>query len=316
MILSFDRIAEAARLIDPAFLNSQIAVSDALDHRLDCRFLAKVETLNPIRSFKGRGAEFFAATALEPGERLICASAGNFGQGLARAATRRGHASVVYAASNANPLKIEAMRGFGAEVRLFGDDFLAAKTEAKRVAAAEGLRLVEDGAEPAIAEGAGTIGLELAAQAPDLDAVLVPVGDGALIAGVATALRRLSPKTRIVAVMAEQAPAMRRSLEAGRVIQAEAHTIADGIAILQPSPEAVALLPGLYDAVETVSEAGLVEALKLLFRSFGLAVEPSGAAGLAALRAAPERYAGQRVATILTGGNLSEPQIAEWLTPS
>jgi threonine dehydratase len=176
--------------------------------------LFKIETLNPIRSFKGRGAELFAATELAAGTPLVCASAGNFGQALAYAAGRRGYACTVFTAEAASPMKIAAMRRLGAEVRMAGADFEAAKEAACQHAAVVGAHFVEDGAEPAIAEGAGTIGLELAVAA-ELDSVVVPLGDGALLAEVGAALRHVAPATRIIAVVAAGAPAMQRSLGAG-----------------------------------------------------------------------------------------------------
>src|SRR5262249_3767159 len=151
-------------------------------------------------SFKGRGADWFVKTAPAPRAALVCASAGNFGQALAHAATRRGHACAVFAARTANPLKLEAMRRVGADVRLGGEDFDAAKDAARAFAAARELRFVEDGAEPALAAGAGTIGLELAAG--EFDAVVVALGNGALLAGVGSALRRLAPRTAVIAVVA------------------------------------------------------------------------------------------------------------------
>ena len=160
--LSLERIAEAARVIDPVFLHSPQFVSGALSERLGPRLLCKVELLNPIRSFKGRGADYFLQRLGSEPRPLVCASAGNFGQGLAYAAARRGRQVTVFAAHTANPLKLERMRRLGAEVRLAGDDFDAAKLAARAYADQTGARFVEDGAEPAIAEGAGSLGAELA----------------------------------------------------------------------------------------------------------------------------------------------------------
>src|SRR6202022_527373 len=244
-----------------------------LDGVLGCELVAKVETQNPVGSFKGRGTELFVATAATPGQTMVCASAGNFGQGLARAAGRRGHACVVFAAENANPMKIEAMRRFGADVKLVGSDFDAAKEAAHIHASERGLRFVEDGSEAAIAEGAGTIGLELAA-AERFDAILVQLGNGALLAGVGTVLRELAPRTEIIAVVAANAPAMKLSLEAGRAVQtAKANTIADGIAVRVPIPGALELLRHCCDDIVAVEEATLVQALRLVHQDLGLLLE-------------------------------------------
>lgn len=304
-LLDLAQMRLAADRIDPLFLRSPVLTDAALDAALGCELLLKIETANPIGSFKGRGADWFVATALRAGEAVVCASAGNFGQGLAQACTRRGHACTVFVGTAANPLKVEALRHFGAEVRVAGEDFDAAKQAARGYARERGLRFVEDGLEPAISEGAGTIGLELADE-HDFDAVALPLGNGALLAGVGSVLRRLRPKVEIVAVVAQSAPAMKLSLEAGRAIETErADTIADGIAVRVPIPSTLDLLRRCCDRVVAVSESQLFEAVRRLHRHLGLVAEPAGAAGVAAVLAEPERYASRRVATVVCGANLA-----------
>jgi len=303
--ISVANIAAAPPRIDPVFLHSPVLQDTSLDRSLGCQLVAKVETDNPVGSFKGRGTELFAATALNPGQTVVCASAGNFGQGLARAAGRRGHACVVFAAENANPVKIEAMRRFGADVKLVGSDFDAAKEAAGTYASKHGLRFVEDGSEASIAEGAGTIGLELAASGR-FDAILVQLGNGALLAGVGTALRELAPQTEIIAVVAANAPAMKLSIEAGRVIPTgTVNTIADGIAVRVPIPGTLELLRQCCDDIVAVEEAAILQALRLVHRDLGPMLEPAGAAGIAAILANAERFRGRRIATLFSGGNLS-----------
>jgi threonine dehydratase len=300
-----EHILDASRHIDPVFLDSPTLTNAAFDAALRCQLVAKDETVNPIGSFKGRGTELFAALALQPGDSVVCASAGNFGQGLARAAIRRGHACIVFAAETANPVKLDAMRRLGAEVRLAGTDFDAAKDAVRHHAAAARLRLVEDGSEAELAEGAGTLALELAASTP-FDAIVVQLGNGALLAGVGTAIRHVAPHAEIIAVVAAGAPAMKLSIDAGQVIEtAHADTIADGIAVRVPIAATLAHLRACCDDVVAVSEARIFEAMRLIHHHFGIAVEPSGAVGVAAILDDPERFAGRRVATILCGGNLS-----------
>ena len=312
MLVQIDNMVSALKLIDPVFLNSPLISAPSLDAELGCLVLAKVESANPIGSFKGRGAEYFAATALKPGDTIVCASAGNFGQGLAWAAARRGHPCTVFAAQTANTVKVEAMRRLGATVRLEGADFDAAKHAARRHAAATGARFVEDGAEAAIAEGAGTIALELRG-VPAFDAVVIQLGNGALLAGVGAALRHFAPDTEIIAVVAENAPSMKLSIEAGRAIETtSADTIADGIAVRTPIEETLPLLRTCCDSIVAVSEAGIFEAMALFRRHFGIVAEPAGAAGLAAIAVDPGRFRGRRVATIVCGGNIS-PALRERL---
>ncbi|MDF1506145.1 pyridoxal-phosphate dependent enzyme [Roseisolibacter sp. H3M3-2] len=314
-------IERARAHVHPAYLDSPQLESEALSGALGVRLVVKVETLNPVRSFKGRGADWFVASlAAEarargaPPPHVVCASAGNFGQGIAEAARRRGARATVYAARTANPLKLERMRALGAEVRLDGDDFDAAKDAARAAAAEAGLPFVEDGRELAVTEGAGTMGLELARWPAPLDVALIPLGNGALLAGVGHALRARSPRTRLLYASAAGAPAMAHSLHAGRAVATpRADTIADGIAVRVPVPEALDDLRGVVDEVVLVEDAVVVEAMRLVHRHLGLVVEPAGAVGVAAALARPELVRGALAATPLCGGNLTPEQIDRWL---
>lgn len=311
--ISLARIEEAARVVDPVFLDTPQFVSEPLGERLGCELVVKVETLNPIRSFKGRGTDFLLHRAPRA-EPLVCASAGNFGQGLAYAARGRGLPLTVFAAETANPLKVERMRALGAEVKLEGADFDGAKAAARAFAEREGLRFVEDGREPEIAEGAGTIGLELSRLSGGLDAVLLPLGNGALLAGVGAWLKAHAPAIEVLGVCAASAPAMERSWRSGTLqTTASAETIADGIAVRVPVSQALAELHGRVDDVLLVQEEEIGEAMRLVFQVLGVVVEPAGVVGVAALLAHPARFAGRRVATVLCGGNLSPAQVERWL---
>src|SRR5664279_35238 len=211
-------IREAVGSIDPVFLNTPQYHADSLSRLLGTKILVKVETANPIRSFKGRGAEYLTSR-ISPGTRLITASAGNFGQAVAYACGRRGLDLTVYASVNANPFKIERMRMLGAKVVLHGEDFDEAKIEAKRVAAATGVRMVEDGFDAETGEGAGTIGIELADSNEQIDAVLLPLGNGALACGVGRYLKEVRPDIRIIAIQSAGAPAMLESWRQKSVVR-------------------------------------------------------------------------------------------------
>ena len=308
----FDRIQAAVHLVDPVFLGSPQYECEPLGRELGLRSVLKVETQNPIRSFKGRGAELFVAREAG-GEPLVCASAGNFGQAMAYACRSRVIALSVFAAENANPLKVERMQALGADVRLAGGDFDAAKAAARSYAERTGRRFVEDGREPAIAEGAGTLALELIAAEPELDTVLVPLGNGALAAGVGTVLRALAPGVRVVAVAATGAPAMAWSLRDGRPTETQrVDTIADGIAVRVPVPEVLTDLDGLLDEVRLVDDDAILRAMRLVHQHAGVVVEPAGAVGIAALLERVDGV-GSRVATVLCGGNLTPEQMQAWL---
>lgn len=301
--ISTERIAAASREIDPVFTSTPQFEVEALGRELGFRLVCKVETLNPVRSFKGRGTDFFVRQ-LAGGEPLVCASAGNFGQALAYAARRRSIPVTVFAAESASPLKIEQMRALGATVRLHGADLDEAKDRARAFAAEAGQRFVEDGREVAISEGAGTIAVELCRWPEPLDTVLVPLGNGALLAGVGHWVRAASPATRIIGVCAAEASAMERSWRLGRPVSTDsARTIADGIAVRVPVPEALDDLRGVVDDILLVSEDDLRHATRAALDALGLVVEPAGAAALAAAFAFRERFAGQLVALPLCGGN-------------
>jgi threonine dehydratase len=309
------RIEEAGGLIDPVFLHTPVVRSEALDRELGREIVLKVETLTPIRSFKGRGASYLLhrlGRAAQAG--LVCASAGNFGQGLAHAARSHGIAATVFAATNANPLKVAAMRGFGAAVRLEGEDFDAAKAAARAFAADTGRLFVEDGAHPAIAEGAGTIARELDGADALGDAILVPLGNGSLVNGIGAWVKACRPGTRVIAVAAAGAPAMAISWREGRTVETlSVATVADGVAVRVPVPEALEVMRSTVDEVVEVDDATILRAMRLAFATLGLVVEPAGAVGLAALLANPNLHRGQRVSTILCGSNVTAEQAREWL---
>ncbi|WP_033291461.1 threonine ammonia-lyase [Amycolatopsis jejuensis] len=311
---SWDNIAAATEIIDPVFLGSPVVRSATLDEVLGCHLVAKVETLNPIRSFKGRGTSYFVRTgAYGTAAGLVTASAGNFGQGLAYAAADAGIGLTVYSATTANPGKIDSMRRFGATVVLEGDDFDAAKIAATAFVEKTGAYFVVDGNEPAIAEGAGTAALELLQDGP-LDAVLVSLGNGALATGVGTWVKHAAPGAEVVAIGATGAPSMAISWRTHQTTETPSvNTIADGIAIRVPVPYALDTMHGTVDDVAEVDDGHLITAMRLIHQHFGLVVEPAGVAGVAAVLADPQRWAGRTVGTILCGANIDRVRAPEWL---
>jgi len=311
--LSATRIDEARRRIDPVFLNMSLLRDPALDGDLGVELHLKFELDNPIRSFKGRGTSLFVTTQLSEGAPIVAASAGNFGQGLAYNGRRRGHEVTVFAARGANTAKIDAMRRLGAEVIVDGADFDEAKALAQRHAKRLGHIFVEDGAHASIAEGAGTIAAEVTEAVSGIDAFFVPLGNGALATGVGCWLKAVSPSTKVIAVVAKGAPCMALSWHSGRAITTErADTIGDGIAVRVPVPFALECMKGTIDDVLEVSDQDLLAAMLLVDARLGRRVEPAGVAGLAGLVRNRQSFAGQRVATVMCGGNLTDEQIATW----
>jgi threonine dehydratase len=232
---------------------------------------------------------------------------------MAYACRARDRRITVYAPATANPLKLERMRSLSAKVELEAGDFDQAKDAARRHADASGELFIEDGLIGAIAEGAGTMARELTESGPRLDAIFVPLGNGSLVNGVGTWFKHRAPNTRVIAVCAKAAPSMALSFEARRSITAPSSSIADGIAVRVPVPEAVATMLAVVDEVMLVTDDEMVAAMRVLHTDTGLAIEPAGAAGVAAIARTAERFSGERVATILTGGNLTDEQMREWL---
>jgi threonine dehydratase len=224
---------------------------------------------------------------------VICASAGNFGQGIAYAARARGVPAVVFASHHANRAKVDRMRALGAEVIESGEDFDGARSAADAFVAAGGGELVVDGNDPRISTGAATLALEVtdavaAGALPSPVVVSVPVGNGALINGVGGWLRAALPSCRVVGVQAEAAPAMTLSWRAGRPIDTEtALTYADGIATRVAIPQAVELMSGRVDEMRLVSEEDLRAAQAELTVELGITVEGAAAASWAGLLAGP-----------------------------
>ncbi|MFJ7217998.1 threonine/serine dehydratase [Amycolatopsis sp. NPDC098790] len=311
--LDLDRIRAARRVIDPVFLDSPLYRCEPLERALGCRVSVKLETANPVRSFKGRGTELVAHGLAERGERAaVCASAGNLGQALALSGRARGIDVTVVASRFAPAAKLERIRSFGAHLELV-DDFELARERAAELARERGVRLVEDSLDVETCEGAATVGLELASAGP-FDAVLVALGGGALATGVGHVLKSLAPGTEVIAVQPEQAPAMTRSWHARRVVTTDsADTIADGVAGRFPIPEVLDDLLEVADDAVLVRETSIVAGLRLFLEQAGLVVEPSAALGLAAVLEDRERFAGRHVATIVCGSNVDLAAYRGWL---
>ena len=321
---SAERIEVARAAIPREFRDTPLFASEPLGAATGCPVTVKVECINPIRSFKARGASWFAARrgseavarmrGLAPGSPAwVTGSAGNFGQGLAWAARRAGIPLAVFSSLHANPDKVRAMRGLGADVRLAGEDFDAAKAAAVAFAEESGAEFVEDGREPEITEGAGTIALECLEAGVRADTAVIPVGNGALIGGMGLWIRHAAPEMTIVGVVARGAPVMRRAFLSGDPSPADAApaTMADGIAVRVPVPEAVPIMRRVVDEVVEVGEEALRDAVRLLHRTLGLVVEPAGAAGIAALLEHPERFRSREILTPLCGGNADPSLFAD-----
>lgn len=303
-------------MIDPVFLDTPMYPCDALGRALGCTVSIKLETANPVRSFKGRGTELVASMLAEQGRpAVVCASAGNLGQALAWSAGRRGIDVTVVASRWAPVAKLDRIRALGAALELVDGDFEAARERAASIAERDGVRLVEDSLDLETCEGAATIGLELAAGAAQFDAVLIALGGGAMATGVGHVLKTHAPAAEVICVQPSGAPAMTLSWRARRVVTTDsADTIADGVAGRYPIPAVLDDLLVVADDAVLVQEASIVAGLRLLLEHAGLVVEPSAALGVAAVLEDRERFAGRHVVVIICGSNVDLDAYHRWIS--
>ncbi|WP_104432263.1 threonine ammonia-lyase [Kineococcus xinjiangensis] len=303
-------VLAARELVDSVVRRTQLLHSRALSERVGGPVHLKCENLQRAGSFKIRGA-YVRIARLSEAERalgVVAASAGNHAQGVALAARLLGIRATVFMPEGAPIPKVQATRGYGAEVRFHGRNIDDALVEARRFGEETGAVLIHPFDHPDIVAGQGSVGLEVLEQCPDVRTVLVCTGGGGLVAGVAAALegRRNAEgrPIRVVGVQAEQAAAYPESLRAGRpVALPRMSTMADGIAVGRPGDVPFAVIRDLVDDVVTVSEEGLSRALVLLLERSKLVVEPAGAAAVAALLDGVVEVETPAVA-VLSGGNI------------
>jgi threonine dehydratase len=302
-VITRQDIEEARERVGPVLRPTPVTAVDTLDALAGRPVLVKPEHVQRTGSFKIRGA-YNLVSRLPPGTEVVAASAGNHAQGVALAAALVGLRSTIFMPANAALPKVEATRAYGADVRLEGPDVHGCFALAAAHAADHGAVLVPPFDDPLIIAGQGTVGLEIADEAPEVDVVVVPVGGGGLIAGIATALAQSRRSVRVIGVQAAGAAAMRASLDAGHVVELDGvDTMADGIAVRMPSALTLAHVQAYVDDVVTVTEEELSRALLALVERAKAVVEPAGAAAVAALLAGKIPGDGPAVA-VLSGGNI------------
>ncbi|CAM5687437.1 threonine ammonia-lyase [Streptomyces chartreusis] len=313
--LSTARIRAARRVIDPVFLDTPLYRCEALEPALGCTVSIKLETANPVRSFKGRGTEVVSSGLAEQGPRaVVCASAGNLGQALAWSGRGRGLDVTVVASRFATATKLDRIRALGAKLELVDGDHEMARERAAAIARDDGIRLVEDSLDIETCEGAATIGLELVDTMPSFDTVLIALGGGALATGVGHVVKALAPEAEVICVQPQGAPAMTRSWHKRRVVTTDStDTIADGVAGRYPIPAVLDDLLVVADDAVLVREASIIAGMRMLLDHAGLVVEPSAALGIAALLEDRDRFAGRHVVTIVCGNNVDMDAYHRWV---
>ena len=304
-MLTLQNIRDAAVRLQGQVLDTPCVESKTLSDIVGAQVFLKFENLQFTASFKERGA-CNKLTQLTPEERargVVAMSAGNHAQGVAYHAQRLGIRAVIVMPRFTPGVKVERTRGFGAEVVLHGDTLEAASAHAHALAEAQGLVFVHPYDDEAVAAGQGTLGLEMLAAVPDLDTLVIAVGGGGLMAGVATAARALRPDITLIGVQTTRFPAMVNAVQGSHYPQGTS-TIAEGIAVGTPGQMTQEVIKRLVDDLVLVDEGDIEQAVLMLLEIEKTLVEGAGAAGLAALLRYPERFAGQKVGLVLCGGNI------------
>ncbi len=299
----------ARRLLEPVIYRTPLAESAFLNDLSGQRLQFKLENLQRTGSFKIRGAyAHLAGLAPEAAARgVVTASAGNHAQGVALAASLLGISALVVMPERASLTKVEATRGYGAEIKLYGESFDDANLLAQSLAESTGRVYIPAFNSLEVIAGQATVGLEMLAQCPEINTLVVPVGGGGLIAGVAAVAEKMRGQTiRVVGVEAKAQDAVVRSLAQGEVVEVpRRHTIADGIQVKRPGDVTLALIQKYVDEVVTVSERDISRAMLLFLERMKIVVEGAGAVGLAAILSGALRpKAASPIGVVVSGGNL------------
>ncbi len=286
-------------------LNSPCLPSPALSGALGCEVVVKLENLQATGSFKERGAyaRLSALTADERRRGVIAASAGNHAQGVARHAAVMGIKATIVMPEGTPMVKVHQTRALGAEVDIVGSDFDAAKAHATSLSEATGAVFIHPFDDPVVLAGQGTLVMEMLAQYPDLDTLVLPIGGGGLAAGCGLAARRINPEIELIGVQSDLFPSF-ANLYHGTQRPIGGFTLAEGIAVRDPGAATRTILMDLLDDVLLVDERQIERALNLFISHLRVLPEGAGAAGLAGVLADPARFRGKKVGLVLTGGNV------------
>jgi threonine dehydratase len=298
-------IDAAAGRLNGQVLDTPCVESRTISQLTGCQVFLKFENLQYTASFKERGAcnKLSQLSADERARGVVAMSAGNHAQGVAYHAQRLGIRAVIVMPRFTPGVKVERTRGFGAEVVLHGDTLEESRAHAYALSEQQGLVFVHPYDDEAIVAGQGTVALEMLRAQPDIDTLVIAIGGGGLIAGMATAARAIRPDIRIVGVQTERFPAMYNAIKGTQLPQGSS-TIAEGIAVGTPGTITQFIIQDKVDDLVLVDEGDIEQAIVMLLEIEKTLVEGAGAAGLAALLKYPERFAGRKVGLVLCGGNI------------
>lgn len=312
---AFTDILAARKRIAPHLARTPLFRYPALDELLGCEAWVKHENYQPIGVFKVRGGVNLVASlsAEERGRGVVTASTGNHGQSIAWAARLFGVRAVICVPEGANPSKVSAIRGFGAEIAQAGAKFDDAVANARGLAARDGLRFVHSANEPELIAGVGTYALEMIEDQPALDAVVVPVGLGSGAAGTCIALKTVRPGIRIIAVQAAAAPAVHDSWRSGRVETRPNETFAEGLATGRAAELTLEILRAHLDDFQLVTEEEIRRGMAWWIERCHSLAESAAGAVLAVAHRMGDELRGQRLGLVVSGGNTSVAHLAEAL---
>ncbi len=304
-MLTFSDIQAAATRLQGAVLQTPCVESRTLSQITGAQVYLKFENLQFTASFKERGAlnKLLMLTAAERAHGVVAMSAGNHAQGVAYHAQRLGMRAVIVMPRFTPGVKVERTRGFGAEVVLHGDTLAEARAHAYQLAQEQQLTFVHPYDDEAIAAGQGTLALEMLQTQPDLETLVVAIGGGGLIAGIATAAKAVKPGIEIIGVQTQRFPSMLNAVR-NTDLPMGTSTIAEGIAVTQPGVITQEVVRHCVDDLLLVDEGDIEQAVLMLLEIEKTLVEGAGAVGLAALLRYPERFKGKKVGLVLSGGNI------------
>jgi threonine dehydratase len=308
-------VLAARQRIRPYLQPTPLYSYPALDALAGAHVQVMHENHQPVGAFKVRGGvNLVSQLSADERERgVIAASTGNHAQSIAFAAGLFGVRAVICMPERSNPVKVESVRALGAELVFHGSDFDEAREHSEKLAAEHGYRYIHSGNEPLLIAGVATYALEILQAQPDTEVIVVPVGGGSGAAGACIVAKAVRPSVEVIAVQAEAAPAAYRSWQAGTLLEGTSTTFAEGLATRTAFELPQQILRALLDDFVLVPEDGIRTATRIMIEKTRNLVEPSGAAALAAVLADPQRFAGRKVAVILSGGNISPAQLAELL---
>jgi len=311
---TLDDIRTAAERIKGSVIRTPMMKSRTLSEIVDAEVWLKFENLQFTAAYKERGAlnKLLQLTEEERGRGVVAASAGNHAQAVAYHGRRLGIPVTIVMPVSTPMIKVTQTEGHGAHVVLHGERFDDADTHARELEAKEGFVFVHPFDDVAVMAGAGTVGLEMLEDAPDLDTLVVPIGGGGLISGIATAAKALKPAIKVIGVEAELYPSMKNVVD-GEFGVIGGDTLAEGIAVKEPGQLTRSIIGDLVDRIDLVAEKDIEHAVSMLVNIEKTVVEGAGAAGLAAILAQPERFRGRKIGTTLCGGNIDSHLLANVL---